>query len=40
MTEEFIREFSRANREAAAEANTTNGHHGEPLAVEPLADAD
>ena len=40
MTEEFIREFSRAGREEREQADTTNGHHAEPLTVEPLAEAE
>jgi myo-inositol-1-phosphate synthase len=41
MTEEFIREFSQANREAAASANLTNGHHStEPVSAQIPADAD
>jgi myo-inositol-1-phosphate synthase len=40
MTEEFIREFSRIGREEREQANTTNGHHTEPLTVEPLAEAE
>src|SRR5690348_5560850 len=40
MTEEFIREFSRAGREQREQADTTNGHHAEPLTVEPLAEAE
>jgi len=40
MTEEFIREFSRAGREEREQADATNGHHAEPLTVEPLAEAE
>jgi hypothetical protein len=41
MTEEFIREFSQANREAAASANLTNGHHNaEPVSAQIPADAE
>jgi hypothetical protein len=43
MTEEFIREFSRAGREEHEErekADSTNGHHAEPLMVEPTAEAE
>jgi myo-inositol-1-phosphate synthase len=40
MTEEFIREFSRAGREEREQADATNGHHIEPLTVEPLAEAE
>jgi myo-inositol-1-phosphate synthase len=40
MTEEFIREFSQAGREEREQVATTNGHHAEPLTVEPLAEAE
>src|SRR5690348_16964561 len=40
MVEEFIREFSQAGREEREQADATNGHHSEPLTVEPLAEAE
>jgi myo-inositol-1-phosphate synthase len=40
MTEEFIREFSRAGREEREQADATNGRHAESLTVEPLAEAE
>jgi myo-inositol-1-phosphate synthase len=41
MTEEFIREFSQANREAGESANVTNGHHSaDAISAPASADAE